>query len=74
MPGHILMGEGPRIRRAYRVLGAKKATGGLIALGCATWRLTVEPMSAAAGREEVEAGAPLWGMRWDVRKKGARRA
>lgn len=69
-PGHILMGEGPRVRRAYRVLSIRQVRGGLIALGCATWKLTVEPMSADAGRREVEAGTPRWGIKWDSRKKG----
>lgn len=72
LPGHIVMGEGPRVRRAYRVLDARATRGGLIALGCITWRLTVEPMSAAAGRSEIAAGVPAWGVKWDVRRKGAR--
>ncbi len=70
-PGHILMGEGPRVRRAYRVLTIRRTRGGLIGLGCVTWKLTVEPISAAAGREEIAAGVPLWSIRWDSRKRRA---
>lgn len=74
MAGHIVMGDGPRVRRAYRVLAAVKTRAGLPALGCCTWRLSVEPMSATAGRAEIEAGVPRWGIVWDVRRKGARQA
>ena len=63
------MGEGPRVRRGYRVLAIRQVRGGLVALGCVTWKLTVEPMSAAAAREEVAAGVPLWGIEWDSRKR-----
>lgn len=73
LPGHIIMGDGPRIRRAYRVLGATPARGDVPALGCTRWNLTVEPMSAAAGRLEIEAGCSWWGITWDARRRGARR-
>lgn len=76
--GHILMGEGPRVRRAYRVLLVKQVRAGwLLDNGdgtfSATWKLTVEPMSAAAGREEIEAGTPCWGIKWDSRRAKVRR-
>lgn len=66
-PGAILMGEGPRVKRAYCVLGSRRAKG-VAALGIATWALTVEPMSAARGRDEIAAGAPHWSIVWDRRK------
>jgi hypothetical protein len=72
-PGHILMGNGPRVRRAYRVLGVRQSRGGRVALGCSTWVLTVESLSAETGRREILAGHPHWGIKWDARKKGARR-
>jgi hypothetical protein len=68
MPGHILMGVGPRVRYAYRVLGARQANG-VPALGMATWRLQVERMSAAAGREEIGHGVPFWSIKWDARRR-----
>lgn len=68
-PGHIVMGQGPRVRRAYRVLSAAASRGGLVALGCTTWRLRVEPMSRAAGEAEIAAGVPWWGMSWDKRRR-----
>lgn len=72
LPGHIIMGHGHRVRRAYRVLGAQPSRGGLVALGCTNWRLTVEPMSAERGCAEIDAGCPSWGIVWDSRKRGAR--
>jgi len=72
LPGSIIMGDGPRVRRAYRVLGAKASRGGLVALGCTTWSLTVESLSADAGRAEIANGCQSWGIVWDSRKKGAR--
>ena len=68
MPGTILMGVTARTRRAYRVLEAVKAKGPP-ALGCSTWRLRVERMSAEAGRAEIAAGAPGWSIEWDSRKR-----
>jgi hypothetical protein len=68
MPGHILMGTGPRVRRAYRVLSATRCKG-QPALGIATWRLTVEPMSAERGREATAEGTPTWGLYWDRRER-----
>lgn len=67
-PGHIIMGNGPRTRRAYRVLSVRRAKG-QAALGVATWRIAVEPMSAAAGRAEIEAGTPHWSIKWDSRRQ-----
>lgn len=69
-PGHIIMGDGPRTRRAYRVLSLRRAKG-QAALGVATWRVAVEPMSAAAGRSEIEAGTPHWSIKWDNRSRRA---
>jgi hypothetical protein len=68
MPGHIIMGTGPRVRRAYRVLACQKAKS-TPALGVSTWRITVESMSAAAGRAEIEAGCPAWHIQWDRRRR-----
>jgi hypothetical protein len=65
-PGTILMGSGPRVKRAYRVLGSRRSKSPP-ALGIATWLLHVEPMPAARGREEIDAGAPFWGIEWDRR-------
>jgi hypothetical protein len=66
--GLILMGTGQRTRRAYRVLSAKRAKSpSWIGLGVCMWRLTVERMSAAHGREEVAAGVPHWDIVWDRR-------
>jgi hypothetical protein len=71
LPGHIIMGDGPRVRRAYRVLGAKPSRGGRPALGCITWNISVEPMSAASGRAEIAGGCLRWGIVWDKRGKRA---
>jgi hypothetical protein len=62
------MGEGARVRRAYRVLGAGQTRNGLIALDFVTWNIIVEPMSAASGREQIAAGIPHWDIVWDSRK------
>jgi hypothetical protein len=64
----ILMGEGPRVRRAYRVIEARRVKG-IAALGIATWSIAVEPMSAAAGRAERDAGAVVWSIQWDRRAR-----
>jgi hypothetical protein len=71
-PGDLIMGDGPRTRRAYRVLTVRKARKALPALGCATWVLTVEPMSIARGREEHAAGTPAWTIKWDARRPAKR--
>lgn len=70
--GTIVMGRGPRTRCAYRVLGARKVRSAVVAIGVVTWKLAVERMSAAAGREEIDAGAPFWSIKWDKRRKRAR--
>lgn len=67
--GAIVMGNGPRVRRAYRILLATKTKSSLVGLGVCTWKLLVEPMSAAAGRDEIDAGAPHWEIVWDKREK-----
>jgi len=67
--GTILMGSGPRVRRAYRILTATKTKTTLPGLGICTWKLQVEPMSAASGRLEIEAGAPFWEICWDKRDR-----
>jgi hypothetical protein len=69
LPGTIIMGDGPRTRRAYRVLGARKARGSLIGLGVTTWAIKVEPMSATRGRDEIAAGAIGWSLVWDKRRR-----
>jgi len=70
--GHIIMGAGPRTRRAYRILIARKVRQRLIGLGTQVWKLSVEPMSAERGREEIEASVPHWWIQWDRREKKAR--
>lgn len=67
--GAILMGEGPRVRRAYRILAAVKTKSSTAALGICTWKLMVESMSAATGREEIDAGSPHWSIVWDRRSR-----
>lgn len=64
--GAIVMGDGARVRRAYLVMRAVRCRG-TPALGSVTWRLTVERMSAAAGRYHIECGAPHWTIVWDSR-------
>lgn len=73
-PGDIIMGTTARTKRAYRILTVKQALRGrLLSIGdgeyAATWHLTVEPMSAARGREEIAAGAPSWSLVWDKRNR-----
>lgn len=58
-PGSIIIGDGPRIRRAYRVLSAILADADRQA-GISTWRILVEPMSVATGRMEIATGCPRW--------------
>jgi len=67
--GAIVMGEGPRVRRAYRIMLATRTKSALIGLGVVTWKLRVESMSAASGRDEIEAGAPHWPIVWDKRRR-----
>lgn len=71
-PGAILMGDGPRVRRAYRILSAISTKSRPIGLGVVTWKLKVEPMSASTGRQEIEAGTPHWSIKWDSRKRAPR--
>jgi hypothetical protein len=68
-PGTILMGDGQRVRRAYRILGATAVRNGLPMIGFVTWKLAVEPMPAERGREEIEAGVPHWTIVWHRRAK-----
>ncbi len=70
LPGSIVMGTSDRVRRAFRVLSARRAKG-MPALGVATWKLAVEPMNADAGRAEIAAGSPFWSIRWDRRGRRA---
>ena len=67
--GCILMGDGPRVRRGYRILGVVRTKGALPALGVTTWRLHVEPMPKARAQAEIEAGAPHWDIVWDRRER-----
>ena len=67
LPGLIIMGTGRGVRSAYVVLGAVR-TNGTPGLGVTTWRVTVERMSAAAGRAAIAAGMPHADIRWDRRK------
>lgn len=62
------MGDGRRVRRAWRILSATKTKTTLPGLGVCTWKLQVEPMSAASGRSEIEDGAPYWRIKWDKRR------
>jgi len=71
-PGTIVMGLGPRVRRAYRVLNARRVRSKIVGLGVVTWKIDVERMSAEAGREEIALGAPHWGIVWDKRNRKAR--
>ena len=69
------MGLGPRVRRAYRVLNARRVKSSVwrrAGLGVVTWKIDVERMSAEAGREEIALGAPHWGIVWDKRNRKAR--
>lgn len=70
MPGSIVMGDGPRVKRAYLVLSSRR-TGGTPALGMATFLLTVESMSASAGREKLAEGYPRWNIVWFSRRRNA---
>lgn len=71
--GAILMGTGPRVRRAYRILVARRVKSSSwrvgSGLGTVTWKLTVERMSAAAGRDEIAAGVPWRSIVWDKRSR-----
>ncbi len=69
LPGAILMGKGPRVRRAYRVLGATCAGTEPAIPGMTRWRLQVEAMSAATARKELETGGHHWSLVWDARKR-----
>lgn len=66
--GGLLMGSGPRTRRAYRILGARRGTG-LPGLGTIVWMIEVESMSIASGRAEADLGVPVWSLQWDARKR-----
>lgn len=70
--GHIIMSFGPRARRAYRVLIARKVQSRTAGLEIQVWRLSVEPMSAERGREEIAAGTPHWWIQWDNRSRKPR--
>lgn len=77
VPGYILMGDGPRVRRAYRVLSARAVRPGWLRDDGAggytiTWKLQVEAMSAQAGRDEIALGTPWWIIHWDRRKPRSR--
>lgn len=68
--GAILMGDGPKVRRGYRILTATRTkSSSLIGLGVCTWKLLVEPMGAETARREIEAGAPHWSLVWDKRRQ-----
>jgi hypothetical protein len=71
-PGVILMGDGPRVRRAYRVLSAARTKSAIVGFGVVTWKLRVEAMSVAAGRDEIAAGVPWWCIYWDRRERRTR--
>jgi hypothetical protein len=64
------MGDGPRVRRGYRVLSATAGSSGIAGLGVTTWKLHVEPMAKVRALAEVEAGAPWWNIVWDRRERG----
>ncbi len=69
MPGHIILGDGARVRRGYRVLGAAAVRSGISSLGRTTWRLAVEPMNVAAAQVEIAAGVERWTIVWNKRKR-----
>jgi hypothetical protein len=69
MVGTILMGEGERVRRGYRILGVKRSKTTKPALGVTTWRLAVESMPKAVAISEIKAGAPYWSIVWDRRER-----
>lgn len=69
MVGTILMGDGARVRRGYRILGARQSASGHPAPGLTTWRLAVEAMPKAAAMAEIEDGAPCWSIVWDRRER-----
>ena len=69
MPGHIVIGDGPRVRTAYRVLSVTKARSKMPGLGVSTYRLMVETMSAVAGRQEIELLGCYWSLVWDRRPR-----
>lgn len=67
--GAILMGEGKRVRRAYRIISATKVKSRVVRLGVVSWKLRVEPISAAEGRDEIAAGMPWQTIQWDKRER-----
>lgn len=69
--GTILMGNGLRVRRAYRILTATMTRSPDVN-HLRFWKLQVEPMSAQAGREEIAAGVPHWSIYWNKRDRKAR--
>ena len=68
--GGVIMGEGPRVRRAYRILSVAKVQSRTPHLDCVHYRIAAESMSAERGRQEVVAGCPRWTIVWDRRKRG----
>jgi hypothetical protein len=67
--GAILMGDGPRVRRSYRILSARRVNSRVNPFSEVTWKLTVERMSLAAGRDEIAAGMPWRTIVWDKRER-----
>lgn len=65
--GDILMGIGPRTRRAYRIITAARIKNTMPMMGFVTWRVRVEPMSKAAGQREIDEGRRHWELNWDKR-------
>lgn len=72
--GSILMGDGPRVRRAYRILTVRQVRPGWLRHDGRggyeiTWKLAVEPMSAERGRQEIAGGTPHRTIVWDKRER-----
>lgn len=68
MVGELLFGAGSRARYAYRVLAAAQVKGEP-GLGTWQWRLTVESMPIARGRQEAADGTPYWHIEWSRRRR-----
>lgn len=71
--GAILMGTGPRVRRAYRILTVRQVRPGWLRHDGRggyeiTWKLAVESMSAERGRQEIAEGTPDGTIVWDRRE------
>ena len=69
MVGTILMGEGVRVRKGYRILGVRQSKSVLAGEGTVVWKLAVETMPKLAALAEIEAGAPYLTIEWEKRER-----